>query len=145
MDVRRASVRDIPAIVALAKQFHKSHDFPFPFSAEHFSVTVADFISGNNKLCLVSGNPVSAMFMAHYGVSQIAPVRVADEFLIWATPATRKGALSTFVTEYERWAKEAGCQFCQMSAQEGIRPEAMTRALRGLGYARSDVRHIKKI
>lgn len=145
MQVRRATVKDIPAIVGMARDFYSAHDFRFPFSPEHFSVTAADFVRGGNKLCLVVGDPAGAVFMAQYGTSQISPIRVADELLIWASPQARKGALRAFVQEYEKWAADSGCQICQLSAQSQIRPAAMGRVFEWQGYSSSDIRYIKKI
>lgn len=145
MQVRCATVRDIPAIVRMAVDFHMAHDFAFPFSPEHFSITTSDFIRSGNKLCLVQGDPACAVFMAQYATSQISPIRIADELMVWANPNARSGVLREFVNEYERWAAEAGCQFCQLSGQSQIRLSAMTRAFGRQGYSPSDVRFIKKI
>ena len=145
MRLRYATPGDIPAIVRMAKAFYESSRFPFPFSVEHFSVTSSDFISSNNKLCLVMGEPAKAVFMAQYGVSQASPIRVADEFLIWADPDVRRGVLQAFIEEYEKWASSHGCHSCQISAQSQVRPAAMTRAFARYGYSPSDIRHIKKI
>ncbi|EXL06538.1 hypothetical protein BG46_15590 [Brucella anthropi] len=144
--IRRAVTADIPAIVSLGRQFYNSADFDIEASAPWFSMAVSTYIQDAERLCLVYDNGgVKGFLMACYGQSDLFPIKVADEQLLYVAPEARGIAWTELRQAFEQWAKEKGCKRVQLTAQNVVKPDLMTRLYRRSGYALADLVFFKNI
>ncbi len=144
--IRRANNDDIPAIVGLGRQFYQSADFEIEASAAWFSMSVSAYIQDTERVCLVYDNGgVMGFLMACYGQSDLFPVKVANEQLLYVSPDARGNAWGELRHAYEAWAKSKGCARVQLTAQNVVKPELMTRLYRRSGYSLADLVFFKNI
>ncbi|QGA55848.1 GNAT family N-acetyltransferase [Brucella sp. 2280] len=144
--IRRATQADIPAIVSLGRQFYQSADFEIEASAAWFSMAVSTYIQDAERLCIVYDiGCVKGFLMACYGQSDLFPIMVADEQLLYVSPDARGTAWTELRQAFEQWAKNKGCKRVQLTAQNVVKPELMTRLYRRSGYTLADLVFFKNI
>jgi hypothetical protein len=137
--VRHATPDDASRIVRLLRNFHAAGDFDFPFDAPRIDRFVRHAIAAPDHACLVVGNPAVGVLVAHCGESVMAPMRFAEELVVWVEPSSRGAAWGQLRSGLEAWAREQGCQKIKLSAQQHIRPAAMARLYRRDGYAPREI------
>lgn len=144
--IREAATSDIPSIVRLCLQFYNSADFQTDISAPWLSMSISSYINDLERLCIVlDNNGVKGFLMARYGQSDIFPIKVADEQLLYVEPGYRGNAWDGLRNAFEEWAKKKGCNRVQLTAQSVVKPELMARLYRRSGYQLSDMVFFKNI
>lgn len=131
---RHAVTDEAPRIVRLLRNFHAAGGFDFPFDAARLDRLVRHAIAAPDWACLVVGQPANGVLIASCGESVMAPIRFAEELLVWIEPTARGDAWGQLLAGLDEWARSQGCQKIKLSAQQHIRPAAMARLYRRAGY-----------
>lgn len=132
--VRHATADEAPRIVRLLRNFHAAGEFDFPFDAARLDRLVRHAIAAPDWACIAAGHPANGVLIAARQESLMAPIRFAEELLVWIEPTARGDAWGLLLAGLEAWAREQGCQKIKLSAQQHIRPAAMARLYRRAGY-----------
>lgn len=129
------------AVVALARDFHKVSGVPFEFCPAHFSRVVQDHIECPRKFCLLLDvDGPRGVLMASAAMSQISPVKVAQELIFWVDPAHRGRAPLKMVAAYEVWARLEGCAAAGLS---GLNDARVSRFFGAAGFALAENKFLK--
>jgi GNAT superfamily N-acetyltransferase len=131
---RHATADEAPRIVRLLRNFHAAGEFGFSFDAARLNRLVRHAITSPDYACLVVGQPAVGVLIASCGESVMAPIRFAEELLVFIEPEARGDAWTQLLAGLEAWARAQGCQKIKLSAQQHIRPAAMARLYRRAGY-----------
>lgn len=82
----------------------------------------------------MTGAPISGVIVATYSDSPMAPIRCAQEHLIWVEPSARGSAWGALLDAFEAWASAADCQTTKLFSQSHMRGDAVGRLFRRRGY-----------
>lgn len=144
MSVREASRYDRDSIIVLMKEFHSRGGFDFQFDAARVAALVDSCIEDENRVAIVAGDPVHAVFLGEAVDSFLAKMRIGNEIAMWIREDHRGGTLfDDMVVDFEIWSRLRECRRVQISTQHHLRGEALNRALERKGYRLSEYTHTK--
>lgn len=124
----------MPRILRILRNFHSAGNFPFPFDAPRLDRFLRTVIASPSGAVFVAGDPISSVLVATYSDSPMAPIRCAQEHLIWVEIAARGSTWWTLLDAFEAWASAAGCQTTKLFSQSYMRGGAVGRLFRRRGY-----------
>jgi GNAT superfamily N-acetyltransferase len=140
--IREATLKDLPAIDMLARQFSEASRF-VEYRQEPFLLTWANI--------LVSGDGV--IFLLDEGAGTLGAMKypdpntgelVAVEFFWFVDPAKRGKGIA-LLKRFEEWAKENKCHKVIMAHLIDSMPEKLGRFYSKCGYRAVEVHYIKEI
>lgn len=143
--VRHAVVGDVSRMLVLLRNFHTAGGFQFPFDAPRLDRFVRHAVDAADYAVLVLGDPIKGLLIARAADSLIAPLRFAEEQLVWIEPDARGNHWNALLTALEAWAREHRCDQVKLSSQQTIRSNAMARLYRRDGYEPVETVHAKAI
>ena len=134
--IRRATVDDIPALVAMGQKFHAMSGQACPFDPDASAAFLAQLAASDQAVILTTGaGAIGGVLMPAY----CAPSWVMAVELFWW--AERDGL--HLLRAFEDWARESGAQEVRMTSLAAY-PRA-AEILGRRGYAPSEISHAKVI
>jgi GNAT superfamily N-acetyltransferase len=149
MNVREATVDDIPACLAMGAQFFMAAGLAdvTSFSAESVSETLHNLMQSEDGCLLVADDGAGLVGMAGalaYPFYFNAAARTSQELFWWVTPEARGQAVGRELLEkMEAWAAKAGCTSITMICLPIDSPAE--RMYASAGYRASERSYIKRI
>lgn len=132
--IRLATRDDIPAMLTSLRKHHAAHGFAWPFDRVRLSVVCARAIEAEDWLALVSDG---ALLLARWFDCEFGSGRHAIERALWS----ERGQGRALISEFERWARDAGCVDAALSSMR--RPDAFARLYGRLGYHMAETTFVK--
>lgn len=123
--IRAATVRDIPAILEMGRQFHAMGQpgrFDHAATAAFLGGLIRDGVVFVAPFGMIGGRIIPAFYDPGYSI--------AVELFWWC----ESGAGGELRQAFEEWARSEGADEVRMSSIEWVRGPAVCRALRGAGY-----------
>lgn len=134
--IRRATRDDIPAMLSSLRKHHAAHAFAWPFDRVRLSVVCAHAIEADDWLALVGDG---ALLLARWFDCEFGSGRHAIERALWS----ERGQGPVMISEFERWARDAGCVDASLSCMR--RPDAFARLYGRLGYRIAETTFVKTL
>ena len=127
MAIRPAVVSDIPHLVALFAEQHRSMGCSWSIDTARLSLTFAHAIaSPASWLCLAGDD---CLLLAGCFESPLGAGKIAQELCFCVKP----GSLSAILKQYENWARAKGCRAASLSCEQ--RFSTFERLYRRYGYS----------
>ena len=145
--VRIATSDDRFDIIRLLNNFHMAGEFDFPFDSAWTSMHISNCIASKNGIIFVAHEDdemvgvISGVCLA----SAFRPEHTCMEQYIWIEPKSRGNLHKLLVHALETWAKTHNCVTAQMSSQEKMRPNLVSRLFRMMGYYPIETVHSKSL
>lgn len=138
--IRRATPKDVNAIIQTLKDFHSEMEFDFAKDVPRVHSVLVGSLNKPNWVCFISGDPIKGVFLAYADDSAFGPVRFASEKIFWVDKEHRKNGVALALIEaFESWARELGCNKATITAQANKRLGLMARLLHRIGYYEREV------
>ncbi len=134
MGVRPAAPDDIPALLAMGREFHAESRMPFAFNEDVMTDVLAKMIDGGAVLMTDRGVIGGMLSPAYCDPTWLYAV----EMFWWA-----RGDGLALLRAFERWAQQAGAKEVRMTSLAAL-PRA-DRLLRCVGYTPAEVSYSKVI
>jgi GNAT superfamily N-acetyltransferase len=139
---------DIPDIVRMAQEFHKSSPFgDLPFERDKIEALAQALLEdATNGLILLGGNN-QALLAAAATEPLASRERMATELMWWVDPELRGTSVGRELLEaYEYWARNiAKCRYVQMVALETPQLKAIDRYYKRNGYVVKEHTYLKEL
>lgn len=146
MMIRKATLEDVPALVAMGKTFVK--DLPLPAEVDEDTVVklLSFLVTEENGCLLVNDDVTAAIGGMSYPYYFNANITVASELFWWVSePARRSGTGLELLDEFEVWAKEVGASVFSMLCLEGKYAEPLTKLYLKKGFIQAERQFMKEI
>lgn len=148
--IREAVLADIPALVAMGREFHGAAGWGdiTSFSDEDCAQTLSNMIASDDAIIMVADRDGEIIGMSG-GVT--TPIyfnyghKTGQELFFWMRPDARNGEGARLLAALEDAARAKGCQSWAMIALDKIRPEATGALYRRRGYRPAEHSWIKRL
>ena len=157
-EVFQISKKDINSVIGCLRLFHEEFSDIEAFKFEQDEARVHTFLGaivGDSKWFVGavksdgSGSDnaaISGILIGHCDESVFAPIKYAEEKLLWVRPSFRhKNFGGALVIAFESWAANEGCHKVVMSAQASKYLTRMTSWFYSMGYSEQEVVFSKTI
>lgn len=134
--VRRATVNDVLALLAMGKAFHAASKMPFSFNNDAMAAVLRNMLDSEKAVVLITDRGTIGGMLNH---AYCDPTWVyAVEMFWWA-----RGDGMALLRAFEEWAQNVGANEIRMTTLP-VLPRADT-LLRGDGYTPAEVSYAKVI
>ena len=134
MTVRSASPEDIPALLAMGREFHAESGMPFAFDTDAVAALLGNMIESSRAVVLMTERgAIGGLLQPAYCDPEWI---YAVELFWWA-----RGDGLALLRAFERWAQQAGAREVRMTSLAAL-PRA-DRLLRCVGYEPAEVSYSK--
>jgi hypothetical protein len=149
MEIREATVDDLPGMAATAEAFYASSRFLKKFDIEKFCALWAQFLqSGLGVIYIVlSENREQPIVGAIGGIKYpdtYSSELIATEFFWFVREESRGGGLTLYKL-FEKWAREQKCSQIRMVHLLDSMPEKLERIYRRLGFEPAETHYVKEL
>ena len=148
MEIRRATVGDIEAMIELGRQFHAECTVPFPLLDDGMvrDLTPRLLDLPNEFLAFLAVDPrigvrgrhedVFGMLIAEAAHYVFSPETVVQHDILYVRPDRRgSSAAVRLIRGFEDWARAIGATHATLSVHSGISPRRTGRLYEKLGYS----------
>lgn len=147
VNIRKATVADLPALHACAKEFYSASEFLTKFNLDRFILIWDQFITAEIGVIFIAedGPEIMGCLGGMYHQDFYGEDLIAEEFF-WFV---RKEARGTFGVRlykmFETWAREKGAVSIQMVHLMDSMPEKLESFYKNLGYKPVEIRYTKPL
>lgn len=144
MNIRPATIEDVPTIVSLGAQLAKeSPRFGrLQFSAASTGATMRALLSSPDGFLMVAeeGGQIVGAMAAIVSQHWMSTDRVASDLALFVVPSARGGNVGgSLAVEYLEWARKSGAVLINVGVSTGIHTEATARMYELRGFNRCGV------
>lgn len=138
MSIRPAVLEDIPSLMRLGADFYAVANYEAPMDVGEIPATLEHLIRSPDGLAMVMedhADVVGAILgIIHKPVFSMA--LQATELGWWVAPESRgRRDAVRLISAFEEWARGRGARHTVLSSLMHLRPDALDRIYRALGYA----------
>lgn len=150
MNLRRATVEDIPAMLPMAGEFHRGAGYrrvaPFEECVAGWEKRIADSIALGNRLCLVVETDSG---LAGFMLAIVGPFPFDERFLmacetvLWVNESERgRGYGRAMLRALKEWGREQGCTHALAGSQRRLGMKGVSRLLEDEGFEVEEKHHM---
>jgi GNAT superfamily N-acetyltransferase len=150
MQLRLATLQDMPQIAEMAKAFYDEHpDHTCEFCPETTWAVLETLIKDLQSVFIVLVNDQDDV-VGGLGATMSSPYYSKDvigaEMFWYVHPDYRRGSSSVaLIRAYEAWGEEVGCKSVHMSCLNGLQDEILSKLFVRMGYHKSELSFIKEL
>jgi GNAT superfamily N-acetyltransferase len=152
MNIRPATVEDIPSLLPLTRAFHhaaKLNEYA-EWSADKWAAWLRACVEHDSGLCAVAvnGGPYPVGFATAVAVPSYwdPDVVVCQETVLWTVPESRGNGVGTSLIQFiEEWARAKGCRVVAVGTQQHMEPKKTAHRYRELGFELTEKAFAKRL
>lgn len=144
--IRLASVRDLPSLKNLGREFVKEGNIPTAFIPEVFEATWGNFFNlgmGVIFLLILDEEIIGALGAVKYPDPNSGEIMAAEHF--WFVNKEHRGKGTKLLKAYELWAKDQNIKKITMVHLTGLMPDKLRKLYVKLGYREIETHYIKEV
>jgi len=144
--IRRLEIKDIPKLAKYAEEFYASSEFLAGFNIDIFRASWEKLIgSGMGVIFILEDETeiygaLGAVKYPDFNSGQL----IACE-MFWYVAQEKRGEGLSLLDAFEKWAKDEGCKYINMTYLADSMPEIIKRIYERRGYTLAEVAYKKEV
>jgi GNAT superfamily N-acetyltransferase len=147
MPLKLGTLEDLPDILRMAREFHKSSPFgDLPFEDDKVTRVVTELLGPRSGGVIILEENNRALLAAAITEPIFSSKKLATEVMWWVDSDIRGTAIGRELLDaYEYWAQIQGCELSQMVCLETQERDLLDRYYKRRGYRPVEYTYVKEL